>query len=418
METRTRRLAVVAYHSSPLSEPGSGDAGGMNVYVKETAARLAGLSVRTDVFTRAVADLPRIAEIAPGVRVVGIQAGPSRPVPKEQLQSHIDEFAAGIRTFSMAQRVGYDIVHSHYWQSGVAAEAVARTWDVPFVHSNHTLGALKNRSLAPGDEPESITRIDGERGVMARAAVLIASTDQEYAQLACLYGTGHDRLKTIHPGVDHDLFVPGDAIAARRRLGLPQDRPNLLVVGRIQPLKGLDLAIRAVDHLRHALDRPPVLSIVGGASGRNGDDEFGRLRRLAGDLGVADLVRFIGPVPHTDLPTYYRAADVTLVCSHYESFGLTALESQACGTPVIGTAVGALWFVVRDGESGFLVPTREPSDLATRAKTLLSDRDLARNFSAASVASAERFSWDLTASSLKELYDCLVTERLPEACTC
>lgn len=418
METSTARLAVIAYHSSPLAEPGSGDAGGMSVYVKETAARLARLSVRTDVFTRAVSDLPRIAEPAPGVRVVGIQAGPSRPLPKEQLPAHIDEFAAGVRSFSMAQRVSYDVVHSHYWQSGVAAATLARAWGLPFIHSNHTLGALKNRALAPGDDPEPIGRIDAERRVMAGADVLIASTDQEYAQLACLYGTGHDRLKTIHPGVDHELFSPGDAVAARHRLELPQDRPNLLVVGRIQPLKGLDLAIRAVDHLRHALDRPPVLSIVGGASGQSGAQELSRLRRLAQGLGIADLVRFVGPVPHADLPSYYQAADVTLVCSHYESFGLTALESQACGTPVIGTAVGALWFVVRDGESGFLVPTREPSDLAARAKTLLSDRDLARNFSAASVESADRFSWDLTAGSLRELYDCLVSERLPEACTC
>jgi D-inositol-3-phosphate glycosyltransferase len=390
----------------------------MSVYVKDVAARLAHASVRTDIFTRAVTDLPRIAQLAPGVRVIGIQAGPNRPLPKEELPAYIDDFAAGIRTFSTAQRVAYDVVHSHYWQSGVAAEKLAGAWDVPLVHSNHTLGVLKNRSLAPGDEPESTARIDAERRVMDRADVLIASTDQEYEQLACFYGAAHDRLKTIHPGVDHDLFTPGDASNARRGVGLPEDRPALLVVGRIQPLKGLDLAIEALDHLRHALERPPILSIVGGASGRSGEVEARRLHRLAEDLGVADLVRFVGPVPHAELPFFYRAADVTLVCSRYESFGLTALESQACGTPVIGTAVGALSFVVRDGRSGFLIPTRDASDLAARAKTLLSDRDLARTFAAGSVASAARFSWDRTARSLAELYDCLISERLPEACTC
>jgi D-inositol-3-phosphate glycosyltransferase len=390
----------------------------MSVYVKEVAGRLAGASVRTDIFTRAVTDLPRIAELTPGVRVVGIHAGPNRPIPKEELPAHLDEFSAGVRTFSLAQRVAYDVVHSHYWQSGVVAEQLARAWDVPFVHSNHTLGALRNRFLAPGEKAEPAARIEAERSVMSRADVLIASTDQECEQLACLYGVGHDRLKTIHPGVDHDLFTPGDASVARRRLGLPADRPSLVVVGRIQPLKGLDLAIQALDHLRHALDPPPILSIVGGASGPTGDDEARRLRRLAADLGVADLVRFVGPIPHAELPHFYRAADATLVCSHYESFGLTALESLACGTPVIGTAVGALSFVVRDGRSGFLIPTRDPSDLATRAKTLLSDRDLARTLSAGSVASAAGFSWDLTARSLSELYDCLISERLPEVCTC
>ena len=300
----------------------------------------------------------------------------------------------------------------------MAGVPLARAWDVPLVHSNHTLGALKNRFLAPGDAPEPKDRIRAEREVIDATDVLIASTDQECEQLACLYGADHDRLKTIHPGVDHDLFSPGDAIQARRELGLPIDRPSLLVVGRIQPLKGLDLAIKAIEHLRHAMEIPPSLSIVGGASGPSGERELARLRRLASDLGVSDLVRFVGPVPHVDLPLYYRAADATLVCSHYESFGLTALESQACGTPVIGTAVGALSFVVLDGRSGFLIPSRDPSDLAARAKALLSDGDVAARFRIASVASADRFSWDIAASTLSELYECLISERLPEACTC
>jgi D-inositol-3-phosphate glycosyltransferase len=250
------------------------------------------------------------------------------------------------------------------------------------------------------------------------ADVLIASTDQECEELVCLYGAPHDRLKTIHPGVDHDLFAPGDRSEARSALGLPVERPSLLVVGRIQPLKGLDLAIAGLEQLRHAMDPAPTLSIVGGASGPGGDGELERLRRLAHALGVDDLIRFVGPVPHASLPLYYRAADATLVCSHYESFGLTALESQACGTPVIGTSVGALSFVVRDGESGFLIPTRDASELAARAKTLLADDELARKMRRAAIRSANRFSWDSTAEALSELYDCLISERLPEACTC
>ena len=413
-----QRLAVIAYHSSPLAEPGSGDAGGMSVYVREVAAHLAASGVHSDIFTRATTDIPRITQVGTDVRVVGITAGPNRPVPKEELPAHIGDFVAGIRAFRTTQRVSYDAIHSHYWQSGVAAAELSAAWDVPLIHSNHTLGLLKNRSLSPGDQPESTARIAAERAVMAHADVLIASTDLECEQMACLYGVPHDRLKTVHPGVDHGMFSPGDRGAARAGLGLDPDRSILLVVGRIQPLKGIDLAIRALEHLSHALDRPPLLVIVGGASGATGGSESDRLRALSASLGIDGLVRFEGPVPHRTLPQWYRAADVTLLCSHYESFGLTALESQACGTPVIGTPVGAVSFVVEDGRSGFLIPSRDPTELATRAKTLLSDRDAHARASRAAVESSLRFSWDGAAAELAELYDCLVRDRLPEACTC
>jgi D-inositol-3-phosphate glycosyltransferase len=412
-----KRVAVISYHSSPLLEPGSGDAGGMTVYVRELAEQLAAEGPVTDIFTRYDGGGPRAVELFPGVRVISIDAGPREPLEKEELTEHIEEFVTGVRAFATSQRIAYDVVHSHYWQSGLAAEELAHAWSVPLVHSNHTLGKVKNRMLAPGDVPEPLSRLKGEMEVIAASDVLIASTDEELEQLASMYGAPRDRLKVLHPGVDHRLFVPGDKTAARRELGL-EDEAVLLYVGRIQPLKGVDLAIEAVEQLVPALDRPLVFLVVGGASGRSGDAEVARLRALTSQLGITENVRFVGAQPHPKLPKFYRAADAVVVSSHSETFGFAALEAHACGTPVIGTAVGGLSHVVADGESGFLIDSRDPSVLAARAKTLLSDPDLAARFSRAAVASAERFSWERATAEFLELYECLVREDSPEACTC
>ncbi len=409
--------AVISFHSSPLDEPGSGDAGGMTIYVRRLAEALARRGLTTDVFTRAQGQLQRPVGISPGVRVVPITAGPDGPVPKEQLLGHLDDFVAGIRAFALSQRISYDLVHSHYWQSGLAATRLVQAWNVPLVHSHHTLGRVKNRFLAPGDHPESVLRLDGEDEVIDAADVLIASTDDELEQLACLYGASHDHLKTLHPGVDHHVFRPLDRAAARREVGVG-DEAVMLFVGRIQPLKGIDLAIRALEQIVPALDREALLLVVGGASGRGGGDEIERLRRLAADLEVSDRVRFVGPQPHTRLPVFYSAADVVAVCSHSESFGFAALEAHACGAPVVGTAVGGLSHIVRDGRSGFLVPTRDPATFAAGLKTLLSDDDLRADFSRQALESASAFSWDRSASKFLELYECLVREDFPEICTC
>ena len=416
--TPLKRTAVISYHSSPLIEPGSGDAGGMTVYVRQLAEAVAGRGLATDIFTRADSDLPRVVELAPGVRVVSVDAGPRERVEKEDLSEHLDDFVAGVRAFSTSQRARYELVHSHYWQSGLAAKALATAWGVPFVHSNHTLGKVKNRALAPGDAPEPLARLAGEAEVMDAADVLIASTDEELQQLACLYGASHDRLKTLHPGVDHSLFSPGPKEGPRAELGLSPDEAVLLFVGRIQRLKGLELAIRSVEQLEPALDRPLDLVVVGGPSGRGGRAEIQRLHELASNLGVADRVTWVGPQPHHRLPIYYRAADAVVVCSHSETFGFAALEAHACGTPVVGTAVGGLAHIVDDGRSGFLVETRDPAVFAGRLKTLLSDPELSATFRAEAERSAARFSWDKTADSFLELYECLVREESPEACTC
>lgn len=389
----------------------------MTVYVRSVARAMAAAGIESDIFTRATGDERAITRIGPGVRVVAVPAGPPRPVAKEELERFAGEFSDGIRAFATAQRIRYDVVHSHYWQSGLAARELARAWDAPMVHSNHTLGKVKNRWLAPGDVPEPLTRLQGEADVIAAADALIASTEQEWHDLACLYGASHDRLKVVYPGVDHAVFTPGDRAEARRAVGLGDDAV-LLYVGRVQPLKGLELALRAVEQLVPALDRGIALLVVGGASGGRGEEEVARLSELARSLGIAEHVRFVGARPHETLPLYYRSADAVVVCSHSESFGLAALEAHACGTPVVATAVGGLRHIVRDGETGWLVDTRDESEFAARLKTILSDADMRAAFGGAAARAAERFSWTATARSFAELYECLLTEQFPEVCTC
>ena len=411
------RVAVLSYHSSPIDEPGSGDAGGMTVYVRRLAESLSARGIATDVFTRATGEGRVPVVLSPGVRVISVEAGPRTSLPKEELQAHLADFSAGIRAFALTQRISYDLIHSHYWHSGLAGAELAAAWSIPLVHSHHTLGRVKNRFLAPGDNPEPELRLAGEEEVIEAADVLVASTDDEQKQLACLYGASHDRLKTLHPGVDHAVFRPLETAAARSELGFG-DEALMLFVGRIQRLKGIDLGIAALAELVPALDRDIRLVVVGGASGRGGEAEVQRLRDLAVDLEVADRVDFVGPQPHARLPLFYNAANVVTVCSHSESFGFAALEAHACGTPVVGTPVGGLSHIVRDGRSGFLVQTRDPSVFAARLKTLLSDPDLSALFAAEACEAASAFSWSVTGGKFLELYECLVRERSPEVCTC
>ena len=414
-----RRVAVLAYHSSPLTEPGSGDAGGMTVYVRGVAAAHAAAGIHTDIFTRATSEGGRIARISERVRVVSIDAGPASVIPKHSMAQYVDEFAAGVQAFAAMQRTtSYDIVHSHYWQSGLAAIPLAERWGAPLVHSQHTLARVKNLYLAPGDTAEPQARIEGEKRVINRADVLIPSTDDEWEQLSCLYGALHDHMKIIHPGIDHSVFKPGAGAAAREKLGLTPEHAVIMCVGRIQPLKGLSLAIKAAAELAPQLAREISVVIVGGPSTPAGEAELARLRRLADDLSLGARVQFLGPQPHSELPELYRAADVLAVCSRTESFGLAALEAHACGVPVVATAVGGLKYVVHNGMSGWLLDSADPSKMAERLLPLLGDERLHRSFSEAAVASARRFSWDRTAAELLELYSCLVAASAPEACTC
>lgn len=415
-DNAVQRVAVIAYHSSPLHEPGVGDAGGMTIYVRSLARALAQKGVHTDIFTRATDASPSVTELFPGVRVISIEAGPRDEIPKEGLERFVGDFVTGVRTFAIAQRASYDVIHSHYWQSGLAAMPLALQWNVPIVHSHHTLGAVKNDSLPPGDDPEPQRRIDGERQVIDAASVLVASSSEEMEQLACLYGAPHDNLTTIHPGVDHELFNPGDQHEARVALGLGEGR-FILHVGRIQRLKGIDLAIRSLAHLGPEAGVPTLL-VVGGPSGPAGSSEIERLAELATDLGVRDRVRFLGPQPHASLPAYYRAADVVVVCSHSESFGLAALEAHACATPVVATAVGGLKHIVQDGQSGNLIATRDPRTFAARLAPLLRDGAMRQRWSMAAAGASMSFSWERSASEFLELYECLVSEEFVEVCTC
>lgn len=414
---RARRVAVVTYHSSPLAQPGRGDAGGMTVYVRELARAMAERGVATDILTRATSIEDRPVELGPKVRVIPVEAGPLEPLPKETLSPFLKDFTSAVRALSTSQRIHYDVVHSHYWQSGLAGMDLASGWDVPFVHSNHTLGKVKNGALAPGERPEPDLRIRGEEEVIAAADALIASTADEHAHLAGLYGASEARLKILPPGVDQQVFRPGNRTQARRLLGL-DGRPVILYVGRIQPLKGLELAIRAQEQLVHALEVPPVLLVVGGPSGSQGNAELARSRSLAHDLNLDDHIRFMGHQAHERLPFFYAACDVVVICSYSESFGFAALEAHACGRPVVGTPVGGLSHLVTSGVSGYLVPDREPANFAGALKTLLTDPALARSFGDAGRRAASAFTWETTARSLLDLYDCLIETRSPELCSC
>lgn len=413
-----RRVAVVVYHSSPLADPGSGDGGGMTIFVRGLAEALARKGLRTDIFTRRDGDRPRVTMLAEGVRVISIDAGPTEFLGKQEQLAYLSDFVAGVRAFATAHHARYDLVHSHYWQSGLAAKRLSVRWGVPLVHSNHTLGKVKNRFLAPGEHPETRERLDGEAEVIAAADVLAVSTDDELRQLACLYGASPERLKTVYPGVDHRLFKPsGRRDESRAAIGL-SDEATLLYVGRIQPLKGVDLAIRAVEELSSAFERNVVMLVVGGESGPAGEGEVRRLQSLAETLGVGERIRFLGPHPHPSLPALYEASDLVVVCSHTESFGLAALEAHACGVPVVGTAVGGLSHIVADGVTGYLVEERDPSVFAARLKTLLSDDELRSTFGSAALVRSQSFDWDRSAEEFLELYECLAAVGVPELCTC
>jgi D-inositol-3-phosphate glycosyltransferase len=393
---------MLSVHTSPLDAPGGGDAGGMNVYIVETAKRLAGRGIAVEIFTRAThSDQPPAVELADGVLVRHVTAGPFEGLAKDDLPAQLCAFTAGVlRTEAFHDPGWYDLVHSHYWLSGQVGWLVRDRWRVPLVHSAHTLAKVKNTSLAEGDSPEPRARVIGEEQVVAEADRLIASTEDEARELIDHYGADPAKVRTIAPGVDLDVFTPGDRNASRAALGLA-DLPTLLFVGRIQPLKAPDVLIRAAARLKK--DGPLQVIVVGGPSG-SGLQLPGWLTDLARDLGLGDTVRFVPPVDTATVARYYRAADLTVVPSYTESFGLVALESQACGTPVVAAAVGGLTTAVRDGVSGVLIDGHEPEQWAKVIGELLdSPAELDRMRSRAR-PHAERFSWDRTTEELISAY--------------
>jgi D-inositol-3-phosphate glycosyltransferase len=410
-----RRVAMVSVHTSPLDQPGTGDAGGMNVYVVELSRRLAALGVQVDVITRATSsELPPAVELTPGVTVRHVTAGPFEGLAKEDLPAQLCAVTAGLMRIEAVREPGwYDVVHSHYWLSGQVAWLAAERWDVPLVHTMHTMAKVKNLALADDDTPEPLAREIGEAQVVAAADRLVANTDEEGKALIELYDADPAQVVTVPPGVDLEMFRPGPAAAARQRLGLPAGASVLLFVGRIQPLKAPDVLLRAVARLlaeQPSLRERLVVAVVGGLSG-SGLAHPDSLRGLARELGLSDVVRFTDPVPQPALADWYRAADLTVVPSYSESFGLVAIESQACGTPVVAAAAGGLRTAVRDGVSGVLVDGHDPGDYAAVLGELLADDQRRRALGRGAIAHAAGFSWAATASGMLDVYGDALADR-------
>jgi D-inositol-3-phosphate glycosyltransferase len=403
-----RRIATISLHTSPLDQPGTGDAGGLNVYVVETARQLARRNVEVEIFTRAVCpDSPPTVELAPGVLVRNVVAGPFEELDKNSLPSQICPFTFGVlRTEASFDPGRYDLVHAHYWLSGQVAAAAAERWGVPLIQSMHTLGKVKNLALADGDCAEPAARIRGEDEVVAAADRLVANTAEEARQLTELYGADPRRVKTVNPGVDLSVFRPGSVAAARRKLGLPLDAVVLVFAGRIQPLKGPDIALRAAASLLRSwpeLAARLVVVFVGGPSGSEVGAP-GRLDHLAASLGISGHVRQEPPCPQAELADWYRAATAVLVPSHSESFGLVALEAQACGTPVVAAAVGGLRTAVRDGISGVLVDGHDPVSYAAVLSKLVASPERLAALSRGAIEHASGFGWPVTADRLISVY--------------
>jgi D-inositol-3-phosphate glycosyltransferase len=410
-----RRVAMVSVHTSPLDQPGTGDAGGMNVYVVELSRRLAAHGVEVDVVTRATSsDLPPTVEIEPGVTVRHVTAGPFEGLAKEDLPAQLCAFTSGLMRVEAAREPGwYDLIHSHYWLSGQVAWLAAERWDVPLVHSMHTMAKVKNLTLAEGDAPEPVARAIGEAQVVAAADRLVANTDEEADQLVELYDAHPDQVVTVPPGVDLDVFSPGAKAAARRAVGVPDDAYLLLFVGRIQPLKAPDVLLRAAARLlalRPELRDRLVVAVVGGPSG-SGLAQPRALQALAERLGLTHVVRFVDPVPQDRLPDWYRAADATVVPSYSESFGLVAIESQACGTPVVAASVGGLHTAVADGRSGVLVEGHDPAAYAEVLAGLAASPQRQAALERGAVEHASRFGWASTAAGMLRVYADVLAER-------
>jgi D-inositol-3-phosphate glycosyltransferase len=398
-------VAVLSVHTSPLAQPGTGDAGGMNVYVLQSALHLARRGVEVEIFTRATASTdPPLVHVAPGVLVRNVVAGPFEGLDKYDLPTQLCAFAAGVLRAEAVHEPGYyDIVHSHYWLSGQVGWLARDRWAVPLVHTAHTLAGVKNAALADGrvgQDPEPPLRAVGEQQVVDEADRLVVNTDDEAQQLISLHHADPARIDVAHPGVDLDVFCPGDRQAARSVLGLPLDEPVVAFVGRIQPLKAPDILLRAAAELR----RVRVL-VAGGASGSDlaGPAE---LVRLAEELGIRAQVMFLPPQSREDLARLFQAADLVAVPSYSESFGLVALEAQACGTPVVAAAVGGLPVAVRDGISGTLVAGHGVDQWAKAIDDSLrvSAGPRRRAVSRAAVEHARTFSWDNTVDALLASY--------------
>ena len=399
------RVALLSLHTSPTAQLGQSANGGLNVYVREVAAALEASGVATDVFTRRLDDSrPELEPLGPLTRVVYLPAGSSE-LDKYALLGEAEGFAAQVAAWAERNRARYDLLYSHYWLSGIAAISLRSQLRAPWVHTAHTLAVTKNRHLAPGARPEPQLRVEAEGRIALAADRLVVSTAAEGDDLSAAYGVSRERIAVVAPGVDLVTFHPRDRARARLRLGYREDQRLLLFVGRLERLKGVDIALRALA----LLNRPDVRLLVLGEDSKDAaESECARLRALAAELQIQAQVDFLGSTPQAQLPSYYAAADACLMPSYSESFGLVGLEAQACGCPVIAANVAGLASVVREGVTGHLIDGDDPAHYADRISRLLSDPDLARQMGSRGTLLAQRFSWERTAERLRAEFEGLL----------
>jgi D-inositol-3-phosphate glycosyltransferase len=410
----TCNIAMLSYHTCPLATLGGKDTGGMNVYVRELTRQLGRMGWHVDVFTRSQDEhVPHVLhDLGYCNRVVHIPAGPESPLPKQELVKYIPEFVSGIRSFAQTKGFRYNLIHSHYWMSGLAAEELSVEWKAPIVHMFHTLGIMKNRVARGPEEVEGSYREEGERKVIKAADRIIAATQAEVSQLHFLYHANSRKLVVIPPGVDTSHFYPIPADEARLAIDAPCSHKMLLFVGRIEPLKGVETLIRAVALMQKmgVLKQNPVcLAIIGGdpeTADQPGSQqtEMNRLKSLCQEVGVGDMVIFLGKRSQDSLPYYYSAAEVVVVPSHYESFGMVALEAMACGTPVVASQVGGLAFLVQDGVTGYHVPDDDPEILAKYLSMLITDSELRRVLGKQASEHAKAYAWENIAERVIKVY--------------
>jgi len=406
------RIAMLSVHTCPLAILGGKKTGGMNVYVRELSTELAKRGICVDVFTRSQdASVPRVNDTAlgPGARVIHLPGGPEYPLSITQVYHHLPQFVENVRAFAEAESARYEVLHSHYWLSGWAALELKKVWRVPVIHMFHTLGRMKNRVAQSEEEREDELRILTEQDIVERADCIVAATAAERIQLMWLYGADMRRIRVIPPGVNVSHFHPIPKREARRMIGMGEDDLLLLFVGRIEQIKGVDILLRALAILRKESERSLqnlCLAIIGGAADDEAeeDTELKRLKTLGAELGLDGLVAFLGAKNQETLQYYYSAAEAVITPSHYESFGMVALEAMACGTPVVASEVGGLAYLVQDGVTGLHVPTGDPVELAGKIRLILENEALRREMAAAATAYAQRYDWSIIAGQIEQLY--------------
>ena len=409
------RVAMISMHTSPLEQPGTGDAGGMNVYVHNTATQLARQGTTVDVFTRATRPSQgEVVEVEPGYRVVNVVAGPYEGLEKDDLPTQLAAFSGGVVQFVRANNLDYDLIHSHYWLSGQVGWLLADLAGIPLVHTGHTWAAVKNAYAA--DASESEARRICEQQLVDNAEVLVVNTEDETNELARFYDVDPAKISVVSPGADTELYTPGtnrNTELARRHLGIPLHAKVVAFVGRLQDFKGPQVLIRAMGEVvrRGRVDGPLRVIICGGASGAGSSVE--RYRELAASEGIGGCTRFLGPRPPEELVSIYQAADIVAVPSYNESFGLVAVEAQATGTPVVAARVGGLPLAVADGETGLLVNGHGHEDWAQALEQLLIDDPTRIHMGEQAVAHAKAFSWAASADKLLEVYTDTLNSYVP-----